>query len=63
VLHQGEAGARRAGDGREARCRQRDVELVLQTLQCTIFTDSPAAEERIDRLEAAFGELRCAIRP
>jgi hypothetical protein len=40
-----------------------DAELVLQNLECTIFTDSPTGEEKIGRLEAAFEELRSEIQP
>lgn len=47
---------RRAVDGA-------DAELVLQNLECTVFTDSPTGEEKIDKLEAAFGELQRVIRP
>jgi pyruvate-formate lyase-activating enzyme len=40
-----------------------DAELVLENLDCTIFTDSPTGEEKIDRLEAAFEELQREIQP
>jgi hypothetical protein len=40
-----------------------DAELALENLECTIFTDSPTGEEKIDRLEAAFDELEQAIHP
>lgn len=40
-----------------------DAELALENLTCTIFTDSPTGEEKIDKLEAAFAELERAIRP
>jgi hypothetical protein len=39
-----------------------DAELLLRNLTCTIFTDSPTGEEKIDRLEAAFAELERATR-
>jgi hypothetical protein len=40
-----------------------DAELALHNLECTLLADSPAAEERIDRLEAAFAELERTVRP
>ncbi len=40
-----------------------DAELALANVTCTIFTDSPTGEEKIDRLETAFDELERAIRP
>ena len=48
--------ARRGVDGA-------DAELRLRNLTCTILTDSPTGEVKIDRLEAAFAELERAIRP
>ncbi len=40
-----------------------DAELTLENLVCTIFTDSPTGEEKIDRLEQAFAELERELRP
>jgi hypothetical protein len=40
-----------------------DAELTLENLVCTIVTDSPTGESKIDRLEQAFAELEREIRP
>ena len=39
------------------------IEVAFANLACSLFPDSPRAEEKLNRLEAAFEEIKQAVRP